>query len=288
MNADGSNPTQLTSTSLEERSPDWSPDGTKILFMCREAPAAPFEICVMNADGSARELLTTNNFPDLTPGWSPDGTRISFFRDFNIPAPTPTNNHLFVMNYLADQNGDRHETQITTDDSFWSLFPSWGTIAVGCGNAITNVSAAPVIPGTYDLSFNVSRNEVLVPVSSLPVLSEGLVLKAQVKNGEGVPAQDGIVIFEYCSYKRLPPFDIDRADEAPKEACTAGLATWDRLGRVTIDAGLCPGLEPGTACLNFGRVRIPRDVGFRFRYTGRRGGVPSGISAEKNFTWTAE
>lgn len=53
-----------------------------------------------------------------------------------------------------------------------------------------------------------------------------------------------------------------------------------------VDAGSCPGLELGNACFNFGLVRIPRDVGFRFRYMGRRGGVDSGVSAEMNFTWT--
>lgn len=140
------------------------------------------------------------------------------------------------------------------------------------------------VPGVYDLSFRVYRNGVLEAVSSLPVLSEEMILVAHVEDTNGNPAQGGTVNFEYCSYKGRPPNDIDRADEAPKEACDAGIATWDRLGRVSI--GTCPGL-PGSGCLVFGIVQNPRDVGFRFKYSGRRGGVDSGMSGAANFSWTS-
>jgi TolB protein len=82
MNADGSNQVQLTNNNFEERSPAWSPDGTRIAFAGRiglNAAGQPsFEICVMNADGSNMTRLTNNSAPDLTPTWLPDGQRIIY------------------------------------------------------------------------------------------------------------------------------------------------------------------------------------------------------------------
>lgn len=87
MNADGTGaPTRLTNNAEEERAPAWSPDGTRIAFMCRRGLPAPgavlqtFEICVMNTDGSGQLQLTTNTVNELTPSWSPDGQQIAFHR----------------------------------------------------------------------------------------------------------------------------------------------------------------------------------------------------------------
>jgi len=123
MDADGSHRQQLTFNTLEERSPDWSPDGSKIAFSCRLAAGTPFEICVMNADGSGLEVLTNNDVADLSPSWSPDGTRIAFARG------GANQQQIYVLNYAADENGSHNETQLTTVPI--NLFPNWGTIAVG-------------------------------------------------------------------------------------------------------------------------------------------------------------
>ena len=137
------------------------------------------------------------------------------------------------------------------------------------------VSAAA---GSYQLSFLTNG---LVPVSTLPVGGGQLILKAHVAAAAtGLPATDGTATFEYCSLKKRPPNDITRADEAPLEACASGDASWARLGSVGVNAS-------GDAYLNFGIVRIPRTVGFRFRYAGQRGGIASGVSAPANFTWVA-
>ena len=150
---------------------------------------------------------------------------------------------------------------------------------------LSSLASGMAVPGVYDLSFRVFRNGVFEPVSSLPVLSQEMILMAHVEDASGNPAQNGTVTFEYCSYRGRPPGDIENADEAPKEACDAGTATWDRLGRASI--GTCLGHPlPGTTCAFFGVVQIPRDVGFRFKYAGRRGGVDSGMSGAANFTWT--
>ncbi len=150
-----------------------------------------------------------------------------------------------------------------------------------------DLSAKPsaALPGVYDLSFTVWSGGVLQPVSSLPVKSQELILKAYVTDNSGSPATKGRVTFEYCSYKGGPPNDITRPDEAPKEACEDGQATWARLDSVSVASGFCPSLGAGYACLNFGIVSIPRVVGFRIRYEPQGSDIPAGTTAPENFTW---
>jgi hypothetical protein len=172
--------------------------------------------------------------------------------------------------------------------------------AIACsGESPTPVSPAPVpagelsaktsagVPGVYDLSFNVFHNGTYTEVSSLPVKSAELILKGYVSDSAGQPAQKGTLTFEYCSYKGRPPNDIDRADEAPKEACETGTATWARLDSISVTAGRCPTLGNGYACVVFGVVQIPRQVGFRVRYEPKGSGIAAGVTVPENFTWEA-
>lgn len=81
-NADGSNQTQLTTDLAPDRSPRWSPDGTKIAF-ARDLDG-DFEIFVMNADGSNQHQLTFNSgAKDRFPAWTADGLQIVYDTDFS-------------------------------------------------------------------------------------------------------------------------------------------------------------------------------------------------------------
>ena len=93
-NADGSGtPERLTFNSEEERAPSWSPDGTRILYMCRSG-GPDFELCVVNANGSGRVQITDNSLQELTPTWSTDGSQIVFHRAVG----GPTTFQLFRIN----------------------------------------------------------------------------------------------------------------------------------------------------------------------------------------------
>ena len=148
-------------------------------------------------------------------------------------------------------------------------------------------AAKASVSGTYTLSFMARVDGTLQEVTSLPVLSAELILRAYVTDSSEQPAQRGTVTFEYCSFKGGPPNDITRADEAPKEACEQGTASWARLTSLSVNSGTCPLLATGYACMNFGIVRIPRDVGFRFRYSPQGSSIAGGTSEAKNFTWVA-
>jgi hypothetical protein len=150
----------------------------------------------------------------------------------------------------------------------------------------TSQSQAQGVPGTYELSFfKVGAGGLLEPVSSLavctPSVCEELILGAHIEEESSqLPAQGGAVVFQYCSYKGLPPNDITRPDEAPTAVCDSGLATWKSLH------SLLKVNESGDAYLDFGIVLIPRTVGFRFLYRSQGSNIITGMSDPKDFTWT--
>ena len=58
--------------------PTWSPDGTRVAFVCRWATTT--DLCIVNRDGTGLVRLTEDAQRDDHPAWSPDGTRIAFTR----------------------------------------------------------------------------------------------------------------------------------------------------------------------------------------------------------------
>ena len=85
-NADGTGEAiRITAQPGVENSLDWSPDGSKLLYVSTAAtpafpnPGGDAEIFAMNPDGSGVvSRLTDNTASDSTPDWSPDGKEIVF------------------------------------------------------------------------------------------------------------------------------------------------------------------------------------------------------------------
>jgi Tol biopolymer transport system component len=94
VRTDGSALKQLTPWGLETSAPDWSPDGTKIVFDSCDSGrhGCKGDVWVMNADGSGRKRLTSNptvsnaghDFENVrfefgnNPVWAPDSSKILY------------------------------------------------------------------------------------------------------------------------------------------------------------------------------------------------------------------
>jgi subtilisin family serine protease len=112
MNPDGSGVGTIGPSGGE--APQWSPDGTKILFY--DAGSAPGGIAVMNADGSDEQTIVstpTGVAFDQGAQWSPDGGQIVWMR--YVPPALP---QLYAVN--ADGTG-MHAIPNTE----WAYDPSW-------------------------------------------------------------------------------------------------------------------------------------------------------------------
>ena len=110
MDSDGSNAVPLTVPGPggdSSREPQYSPDGSRIVFVRQTGGTGRFEIWIMNADGSGQTPLTTvsGNIQDGRPSFSPDGQRIAWSR-FTGPPP---NQDIYIMN--ADGS---NQTQVTS------------------------------------------------------------------------------------------------------------------------------------------------------------------------------
>lgn len=128
--------------------------------------------------------------------------------------------------------------------------------------------AATAAAGTYELTFHLS-GAALVPVTSGPVGTE-MGVRATVRNASGALATTGSVTFERC---------MAGGAQAPSAVCNGGAGRWTRVMSVRIDASGFPPTISGGTC------HSPTTVGYRFRYTGQKGGIASGVSESRDFSW---
>jgi len=131
MNSDGSDPVRITDDPATDGFPEWSADGSRLLFHSTRAGETVafttadgtvvtelnWDVLVMNADGTGQVNLTNNPAMDGHAVWSPDGTRIAFnsSRDGNVEI------------YLMDPDGT-NVTRITNTPGLEEWLPSWSPI----------------------------------------------------------------------------------------------------------------------------------------------------------------
>jgi Tol biopolymer transport system component len=119
MNADGSNPTQITFNELDDEDPAWSPSGSRIVFVRDFIPTrgeVDYDILTMQADGTGETNLTNSpGVLDHEPNWSPNGRKIAFAR-----APdSDSNNDIYKM------SPDGSNVQRLTINALDNEFPNW-------------------------------------------------------------------------------------------------------------------------------------------------------------------
>ncbi len=77
MNADGTNPVNITNNAAYDGWAAWSPDGTKILFTSnRTGPANIGQLFTANPDGTNLTQITSGPGSFVQPSWSADGKKI--------------------------------------------------------------------------------------------------------------------------------------------------------------------------------------------------------------------
>jgi TolB protein len=120
INVDGSGVRQLSDNDSNnyDVDPDWSPDGSKIVFE-RDYQGYDFQatVVIMNADGSNVNSL----FPGNDPAWSPDGTKIVY--------TGLTNNAIYIIN--PDGTGQTLVANLTGEKGTFEFVPAWQPLPNG-------------------------------------------------------------------------------------------------------------------------------------------------------------
>ncbi len=121
MDANGKNPTRLTSDPGYQGNPAWSPDGTRIAYV--QGRDAKRDIMVMDADGSNPQPLTAlATSADYSPAWSPSGNQIAFVSNRG------GNADIYVVDVTCIGNSDVCDQQavnLTSANQGDDLDPAW-------------------------------------------------------------------------------------------------------------------------------------------------------------------
>src|SRR5262245_15512742 len=144
MNPDGSNQVQLTHNARVDFDPNWSADGSMLVYTSSTATDA--DIWVANADGTAEHNVSNDpGVPDIQPAWSPDGSQIAFVKQ----RPIDGTSSLWVMD--ADGSSQRQLTDMRTVN----VHPNWspdGTRIAFAGNKDGNLELYTIAPDGSDLT----------------------------------------------------------------------------------------------------------------------------------------
>jgi Tol biopolymer transport system component len=92
---DSGDPIVLTSTAGEEVGPNYSPDGTMIVYSLLTSPAN--EIRIIKSDGGQPITVLSHDGFLFDPRWSPDGTKVAFAADLE------GNPDIWVMDIQVDK-----------------------------------------------------------------------------------------------------------------------------------------------------------------------------------------
>jgi hypothetical protein len=106
---------QITTNSALDRFPDWSPDGTQIVFASQRSGNT--DVWTVPAAGGAPVQVTTASGTDNSPAWSPDGSTIAYYSDRGVSGGAT------VIMTIPATGGST--TQITSNPGLGDFGPCW-------------------------------------------------------------------------------------------------------------------------------------------------------------------
>lgn len=119
VRVDGSGLTPLTdgpANGMDDRQPNWSPTGNRILFQRRKPGSEDWDIYTMTPDGTDIRLVADQPSSDTDASWSPDGRFIVYSSDYGgLPVP-----NIFI---IPAKGGD--PLRVTFSDDNEDGAPSW-------------------------------------------------------------------------------------------------------------------------------------------------------------------
>ncbi len=125
MNVGGSGLIQLTNHPAWDKSPSWSPDGSRVAFLSDRDQDGYEELYVINADGSGLTKLIYS--PDWGVGdytWSPNGSRIVFaYFSYGASVTDATDDVSDI--YVVNTDGSGLTNLTNTNDPEWDEGASW-------------------------------------------------------------------------------------------------------------------------------------------------------------------
>ena len=126
VHPDGSGLQQLTRWGLSADFADWSPDGSKLVFVSSEPLPIASDIYTIGADGSGLTLIVNSGVLKQGgglghPRWSPDGTKIIFDGSFGGGGVPPAPHGLWTVNPSGSGL-----TAIPAFSGVLAFFASWG------------------------------------------------------------------------------------------------------------------------------------------------------------------
>jgi len=167
MNADGTHRVQVTNGSGVDRHPDWSPDGTRLVFQRGDSNSGG-DVYVVDLETTATTRLTKGAATDQQPTWSPDGKHLAYASNRG------GSSDLWIMD--ADGSNPQQITTNRTDD-WW---PSWSPD----GSQLAFMSDREHDIGVYVVNVDGSNERRLVPQS--------VAVPAWSPNGRTIAVVDGL------------------------------------------------------------------------------------------------
>ncbi len=130
VHRDGTALERVTAWGENADNPDWSPDGSRIVFNTKGTVAAPSRITTIRPDGTRETniIRATGDADFHDPGWSPDGTQVLFQGWLHGPTPIPPHPARERALWIANADGsDLHKVLGEGGGGPEIVDPDWGT-----------------------------------------------------------------------------------------------------------------------------------------------------------------